>query len=163
MYHYSKSQLEGSFFKKVKAWILMLCIIIYCIEFVRNFVGDVMSWVVSLWLLYLEQLTMFAVATLICYFFITAASKLVGKDRVKRWEKGLLILMVVAYGMFIIEIIIIILSTYETGEKDYLCHTNEFWIQDALLLVVLLSFIYAAKVISNIILKEMEAAIMIES
>jgi len=159
IYHYSKSQLEGSFFKKVKAWILMLCIIIYWIEFVRNFVGDVMYWVVSLWLLYLEQLTMFAVATLICYFFITAASKLVGKDRVKRWEKGFLILMVVAYGMFIVEIIIIL----SNGEINYLCHTNEFWIQDALLLVVLLSFIYAAKVISNIILKEMEAAIMIES
>ena len=121
----------------------MLCIIIYCIEFVRNFLGDVMTWKVSLWLLYIEQLTMFAVAILICNFFITAASKLVGKDRVKRWEKGLLILMVVAYGLFIVEIIIII----ETGEKEYLCHTNEFWIQDALLLAVLLSFIYAAKVI----------------
>ena len=80
----------------------MLCIIIYCIEFVRNFVGDIMSWPVSLWLLYLEQLSMFAVATLICHFFITAASKLVGKERVKRWEKGLKMIMVVAYVMFIV-------------------------------------------------------------
>jgi len=78
----------------------MLCIVLYSIDFVRNFVGDIMPWNVSLWLLYLEQLTMFAVATLICYFFITAASKLVGKNRVKRWELALKILMVVAYAMF---------------------------------------------------------------
>jgi Mn2+/Fe2+ NRAMP family transporter len=83
-----------------------------------------MPWNVSLWILYIEQLTQFAVIVLICYFFITAASKLVGKDRVKRWERGLFILILASYGLFIAEVIIIV----SEGEKDYLCHTNEFWI-----------------------------------
>jgi len=67
--------------------------------------------------------------------------------------------MLASYGLFIAEVIIIV----SAGEKDYLCHTNEFWIYDALLLIVLLGFIYAAKIISNIINAEMEAAMMIES
>jgi hypothetical protein len=42
--YYRKSQLEGEFLKRPKAWILMLSMAIFVIEFVRNFVGDIMPW-----------------------------------------------------------------------------------------------------------------------
>lgn len=138
----------------------MLCIFIYCVEFVRNFVGDIMPWKVSLTLLYLEQLAQFAVYVLICQFFITAASKLVGKKRVERWKRGLLGFVVAAYVLMAVQALLIILVN---SNKDYLCHTNEFWIQDAIMLSVMLGFIYAAKVISDIINEETEQSKSIET
>jgi hypothetical protein len=127
--------------------------LLFAIDFLRNFIGEVMPWKVGLVLLFLNQWIQFTVYILICRFFIKAASNLVGKERVKRWK---------AFSFYFMSAVYIFLAVYAVMliEPDWFfperktkapCKTNEFWIQDALLLSVLLGFLYAAKVISDAI------------
>lgn len=81
MHYYRQSQLEENLYKKPKFWILTISISIYVIEFVRNFVGDIMPWQFSLVLLVIELLLQISVYILLCQFFIKASGKLVGKER----------------------------------------------------------------------------------
>lgn len=128
---------------------------IYLIEFVRNFFNDaVLPWHVSLFLLYIEQACQFIVFTLICYFFIHAASKLVGKERVQKWEQRLkLYLIVIAVVLFVFGLIIFtpLLDSFFQDKTSYGCKRDEFWIQDLILLLIILGFMYAANVITKAI------------
>ena len=97
MHYYRQSQLEGSLYKKPKFWILAIAIAIFVIEFFRNFVGEIVPWPVMFVLGWIELLLQFTVYVLLCRFFIKAASKMVGKDRVKKWKKILSAVTVFSY------------------------------------------------------------------
>ena len=51
LYYYRKSNLQGSIFGKIKTWILILCMVMYLCEFLRNFFSGIPN-DVSLLLLY---------------------------------------------------------------------------------------------------------------
>jgi hypothetical protein len=53
MYFYSQSNLEGSIFAKLKMWILLMCMLMFLCEFLRNFF-NVIPLKINLGLLYLE-------------------------------------------------------------------------------------------------------------
>jgi hypothetical protein len=66
MHKYRESQLGGGVWRKLKTWILVLSMALFIIDFIRNFVGDVMPWKVTAVLLYLNQVLQFTVYVLIC-------------------------------------------------------------------------------------------------
>lgn len=72
---------------------------------------------------------------------------------------------IVAYVLMVVWLILLYLDYKKENREnsDSLCHTSEFWFQDAVLLGVMLGFIYAAKVISNIINEEIDASKLVEN
>ena len=53
LYYYSQSNLEGSIFTKLKAWILLMCMLMFLTEFLRNFFNNIPS-KINLGMIYLE-------------------------------------------------------------------------------------------------------------
>jgi hypothetical protein len=111
-----------------------LCIIIYICEFVRSFFNyPFLPWQVNLFLLYIEQVSQFVVFVLICYFFIHAAGRLVGKARVQAWEKRLKIYLYVNAGiLFSFGLILftpLLNQVFKKKQEDIAgCKRNEFWL-----------------------------------
>lgn len=97
LFYYKKSLLGESFICKLKTWILLICMIMYAVEFVRNFFESI-PWRLSLCLLYLEQICRLLVYVLICHFFLKAAASLIGKKRVKKWRKSINIFTLIVLG-----------------------------------------------------------------
>lgn len=132
LHKYRKSQLEGAFWGRHKAWILILSIVLFVIDFFRNFVGEIMPWKLGLTLLFFNQIIQFTVYVLICQFFLKAASKLVGKNRVRKWQTWLKYYMMgvyvflFAYGAWLFKD-----DWFPNSKRDNdkaPCHRNEFWI-----------------------------------
>ena len=107
MHHYRHSQLEGSLQRKPKFWVLTFSITIYVIEFIRNFIGTVMPWHLSMALLITEQILQITVYILLCQFFVKAASQLVGKERVNKWKRLLIAIGFVACIALIVSAIVV--------------------------------------------------------
>jgi hypothetical protein len=53
LYYYKQSLLGESFFSKLKTWILLMCMLLYLDEFVKNFFNNI-QWQINLGMLYLE-------------------------------------------------------------------------------------------------------------
>lgn len=145
LYYYSKSLLGESLFGKLKTWILIMCMLLYAVEFTRNFF-ETIPWQFSLALLYLEQICRLAVYVLICHFFLKAAASLVGKKRVKKWRMLINIFTsIVMAGLLSLAAYYIYEAIYPDGtDKPKPCHSFEFMLQEVLLLLVMLGFAYAA-------------------
>jgi heme O synthase-like polyprenyltransferase len=94
--------------KKPKAWILTLGIALYVIQFIRNFFS--LPSTVSLALLYVCLMLQFVIYTLVVAFFVKAASKLVGKERGKRWERNLYKFDMVAFAVLAFQACLILVD-----------------------------------------------------
>ena len=79
--YYKDSILEGNIYSKVKTWILILCLTMYTILFLRNFFENI-SPKISLGMLYVSQICCVLIYMLVAHFFLKAAASLVGKGRV---------------------------------------------------------------------------------
>ena len=106
--NYKKSQLGGSFFAKPKAWILMLGIAIYTLEFIRNFFA--LPTFYSLGSLYAIMMIQFVVYLLVVMFFVKAASKLVGKERAKQWDRNFRYFEIASGVVLFINFVLIVTS-----------------------------------------------------
>lgn len=132
-----------------------MCIILYIVEFARNFWSFGVHWKISLVLLYIEQICRLLVYVLICHYFLKAAANLVGKGIVKIWRKRLNIFLISVMFFLAGLLIFYLLNTFNVinpeKEQREPCKTYEFMIQEALLLIIMISFAYCAKVIEKII------------
>lgn len=132
-----------------------MCILLYIVEFVRNFWSFSVHWKISLVLLYIEQICRLLVYVLICHYFLKAAANLVGKKIVKIWRKRLNIFLISVLFFLAGLLIFYLLNTFNVinpeQEQKEPCKTYEFMIQEALLLVIMIGFAYCGKVIEKII------------
>ena len=157
MFHYKKTQLGGGLCKKPKFWILTIAIIIFSIEFFRNFMGNVIPWAFIFSLGWIELVLQFTVYVLLCHFFIKAASKLVGVDRVNKWNRILYAVTIFSYIALAGDgIEMIIVRFIRTDHSIYGCKTPMYWTSDVIMLIVLSFFIYAAWQISAVIQHEID-------
>ena len=128
LYYYKMSLLGESFFLKLKTWILLICMVLYAVEFVRNFFES-LPWKVSLGLLYLEQVCRLLVYVLICHFFLKAAASLIGKKRVRKWRKSINIFTLVVLGFLAVLFAYYVFRMFIPSENSKAaCHTYEFMI-----------------------------------
>jgi hypothetical protein len=148
LFYYQKSILGESFICKLKTWILLICMILYAVEFVRNFFESI-PWKLSLGLLYLEQICRLLVYVLICHFFLKAAASLIGKKRVKKWRKSINIFTLVVLGFLACLFGYYIFRMFDPSQDSSknACHTYEFMIQETLLLSVMIGFSFACGII----------------
>lgn len=130
LFYYKQSLLGESFICKLKTWILLICMVLYAVEFIRNFFESV-PWKLSLGLLYLEQVCRLLVYVLICHFFLKAAASLIGKSRVKKWRKSINIFTIVVIGFLACLLGYYVFRMFDpspdSGSKGA-CHTYEFMI-----------------------------------
>lgn len=151
LFYYKKSILGESLICKLKTWVLLTCMILYVVEFIRNFFESI-PWKLSLVLLYLEQICLLLIYVLICHFYIKAAARLIGKKRVKKWRKSINIFTIFILIFLAFMLGYYILRTFEPSQnsKDA-CHTYEFMIQEIVLLLVIIGFSFACYIIEQII------------
>lgn len=89
---------------------------------------------------------------LLCHFFLTAAKKLVGKERTKLWKKVLIGVGIVAYVILIVSSAILSAKALFNGKSVIFgCKTDFFWLSDLSLLLILCVFAYDAWEISAVI------------
>lgn len=118
-----------------------------------------MPWQFSLVLLVIELLLQIAVYILLCQFFIKAAGKLVGKERVEKWKKILYLVGITALIALIVGSIILKVIEDEfkqTNRTVYICKTYLFWMTDLIMLMILLLFTYDSWEISAAIKEEID-------
>lgn len=127
MYYYSQTNLEGNIFTKLKTWILLFCMLMFLCEFLKNFFN--LPSMINLGLLYIEQISTFAIYTLVCHFFLKAAASLVGKKRVKIWRKNMNIFSGIIFSFWIAMACYYIFNWITNSGTDvYPCHRPEFMI-----------------------------------
>lgn len=154
---YSKSVIGGSFWTKLKTWILIICMVMYAVEFIRNFFENI-NWKISLGLLYLEQICRLLAYVLICHFFLKAAANLVGKQTVKQWRKAVNIFTFVVLSFLSALLGLYIFDTLDPsgGRSVKACKSYEFMIQETLLMIIMCGFIYSATRIEKVITDQIE-------
>jgi hypothetical protein len=161
LHFYRKSLLGESVFSKLKSWILIMCIVLYIIEFIRNFWSFNNGWKYSLALLYVEQISRLLVYVLICHYFLKAAANLVGKQTITTWRRRLNNFLYAVLAFLALLLIWYILNTFnvinKNKEQRKPCKTFEFMIQESLLLIIMIGFAYSGKVIEKQIAYETEA------
>ena len=99
LYYYVKSNQQGFILARQKTLIIILCMLMYFCDFLRNFLNDI-PWKISLGLLYCEQICRFVIYTLVCHFFLKAAASLVGKGTVKQWRNYMNIFTAVVFSFW---------------------------------------------------------------
>lgn len=132
--------------------------VMYLAEFLRNFF-DIRPWQLSLGLLYLEQICRLLAYVLICHFFLKAAANLVGKKTVQLWRRAINIFTIVVLtflsallGLYIFEIF------NPKPNRPKPCHSFEFMMQEGLLMLIMIGFVYAATRIEKVVNAQIEEA-----
>lgn len=126
--------------------------VMYAVEFIRNFFEHI-NWRISLGLLYLEQICRLLVYVFICHFFLKAAANLVGKETVKQWRKAINIFISVVMALLAGLLGFYIYEALDPSSKRdaNACKSYEFMMQESLLMIIMLGFIYAATRIEKVI------------